>query len=239
MTAIPIGWTAWTAPIDPYYSSVSLLLPMNGTNGSTTFTDYSPSPKTVTAFGNASISTAQYQWNGSSGRFDGSGDYLTTPRISAFNWWTSDYTIEYWINVQSFTTMQAGAAAASVVIGSMTPTGGICDWSFGPINSGIVRLYYFNGSQNYINTAATITASTWNHLAMVKTSSGVSIFINGVQSGTTTAVSGTPSTVGTELSIGQLLNISMNAYVNDIRLTQGVARYTSNFSVPTSPFPTS
>jgi hypothetical protein len=61
---------------DPYYGNVSLLLRGNGTNGSTTIIDSSPSPKTVTAFGNAQISTAQSKFGGSSIAFDGTGDYL-------------------------------------------------------------------------------------------------------------------------------------------------------------------
>ena len=43
---------------DPDYSNVSLLLHGDGANGSTTLVDSSPSPKTVTAFGDAQISTA-------------------------------------------------------------------------------------------------------------------------------------------------------------------------------------
>jgi hypothetical protein len=50
------------------FGSVSLLLHGNGTNGSTTITDNSPSPKTVTAVGNAQISTAQSKFGGASMR---------------------------------------------------------------------------------------------------------------------------------------------------------------------------
>jgi hypothetical protein len=53
-----------SASEDPYYGNVSLLLYGNGTNGSTTIIDSSPSPKTVTAFGNAQISTAQSKFGG-------------------------------------------------------------------------------------------------------------------------------------------------------------------------------
>jgi hypothetical protein len=58
-------------PVDLNRSNVSLLLHGNGTNGSTTITDNSPSPKTVTAVGNAQISTAQSKYGGGSIAFDG------------------------------------------------------------------------------------------------------------------------------------------------------------------------
>ena len=53
---------------DPFYSAVSLLLPMDGTNGSTTFTDSGPNALAVTAVGNAQISTTQSKYGGASGR---------------------------------------------------------------------------------------------------------------------------------------------------------------------------
>ena len=65
---------------DPYYSAVSLLLPMDGTNGSTTFTDSSLNGLTVTAVGNAQISTTQSKYGGASGYFDGTGDYCQFPQ---------------------------------------------------------------------------------------------------------------------------------------------------------------
>jgi hypothetical protein len=58
-------------PVDPQFGSVSLLLHGDGTNGSTTITDNSPTPKTVTAVGNAQISTAQSKFGGASILFDG------------------------------------------------------------------------------------------------------------------------------------------------------------------------
>jgi hypothetical protein len=77
-------WSPGYAPVDEYYDNVSLLLYGNGTNGSTTITDNSPSPKTVTAVGNAQISTAQSKFGGASIAFDGTGDYITVPDSSAF-----------------------------------------------------------------------------------------------------------------------------------------------------------
>ena len=71
---------------DPFFfSNVSLLLHGDGTNGSTLIKDSSPRMNTVTAVGNAQISTAQSKFGGSSIAFDGTGDSLTTPTTLAIN----------------------------------------------------------------------------------------------------------------------------------------------------------
>jgi hypothetical protein len=73
-----------------------LLLHGDGTNGSTTITDSSISPKTVTAVGNAQISTAQSKFGGASIAFNGTTSYLTTPANSDFAY-DADFTIECWL----------------------------------------------------------------------------------------------------------------------------------------------
>ena len=65
---------AAAGPPDPDFANVSLLLHGDGTNGSTTIVDSSSSSKTVTAVGDAQISTAQSKFGGSSIYFDGTGD---------------------------------------------------------------------------------------------------------------------------------------------------------------------
>jgi len=75
----------------------SLILLCNGSNGSSIFTDSSPSPKTVTAHGNAQISTAQSKSGGSSAYFDGSGDFLTVPADADLQFGSGDFTVEAWV----------------------------------------------------------------------------------------------------------------------------------------------
>ena len=80
------GWDNYT----------KLLLHFDGTDGSTTFVDSSPSGKTVTAVGNAQIDTAQYKFGGASGLFDGNGDYLSVPDSDDWYFGTGDFTIDAW-----------------------------------------------------------------------------------------------------------------------------------------------
>lgn len=227
---------------DVYYNSTSLILPMDGANGSTTFTDSSPSPKTVTRNGNTQISTTQSKFGGASAYFDGTGDYLTVPyTTAAFDWWTTDFTLEYWVYANDLSTFSFnnGINVVSVVIGNAEAAGGTNYWSFGPISTGVIRFYYFNGSQNIVSSTQTISINTWNHVALVKNSSGINIFVNGVGLASPVAVSGTPqSSASFPLIMGQINNRSINGYIDDVRITKGVARYTSDFTVPTSANPT-
>ena len=80
---------------DPYWDNVVLLLPMTGANGSTTFTDYSSTPKTITVNGNAQISTAESRFGGSSA-FSGSTGYLTVSHPDLNLSGVSAFTVECW-----------------------------------------------------------------------------------------------------------------------------------------------
>lgn len=98
-----------------------------------------------------------------------------------------------------------------------------------------MQFYYWNGGQARVSSTQTVTANQWNHIAMTKTSAGVQIWVNGV-GGTVTAISGTP-TSGTEIpfSVGQMNNRSINGRIDDLRITKGVARYSSNFTPVQTP----
>jgi len=216
-------------PVDPNISQVSLLLHGNGTNGSTTITDNSPTPKTVTAGGNAQISTAQSKFGGASIAFDGTGDYISIPAITAFEYGTSDFTIECWIRFASITGVQifydqrfaAGTGPQPVLY-----------------TNGTSLRYFFNGSDRI--TIATVAANQWYHLALSKQSSSIKAFIDGVQGGST-YVDATSYTTGPSIFVGNdtytPAGFGFNGYIDDLRITKGIARYIANFTPPAAPFP--
>jgi hypothetical protein len=61
---------------DPYFDDVTLLLPCNGVDGSTTFVDFSTVAHAVTAAAQAQVDAAQSQWGGASCLLDGTNDAL-------------------------------------------------------------------------------------------------------------------------------------------------------------------
>ena len=224
---------AQPVPVDPNISQVSLLLHGNGTNGSTTITDSSPSPKAVTAVGNAQISTAIADPFGNSTRgvlaFDGTGDYLNISSNSAFGYGSSNFTIETWVyrNVSTAVLVILDQRAAASV--QLVPTL--------YINS-TTLFYYANGSNRI--TGGVVPASQWVHIALSRSGTSTRLFIDGLQTGST--YTDTLNYIDSPVRIGDgndgvSPTASFSGYIDDFRITKGIARYTSNFTPPTAPFP--
>lgn len=229
---------------DPYFSSVSLLLHMDGSNGSTTFTDTSPTPKTVTASGNAKISTAQSKFGSASGLFDGNGDGLSVGGSAAFTF-PADFTIECWIYIVGAPSV-IGSADAGSTHGTIisTTAGSNQGWSFLVLgNPGTVPnlLYFEKAGGGYAGlSGGSVPASQWNHVAVSRASTTTRLFINGTQAASGT-ISGTVDSSNVAPFIGRTPWSSyfryLNGYMDDLRITKGVARYTANFTPPTAAFP--
>jgi hypothetical protein len=213
---------------DPYFSNVSLLLHGDGANGSTTIIDNSPSPKTVTAFGDAQISTAQSKFGGASIAFDGTGDYLDAASSADFAFGTGDFTIEFWAHFQL-------SAAYQIFVATKLLGGATDGWSVFVSPSGLIGLY----SNGFIVQGGSLSSNTFYHIAVTRASGLVRAFANGSQVGTT--ASNTQNFTRNTLAVGANVGgtETLNGYIDDLRITKGVARYTSNFTPPTAPFPNS
>jgi len=222
-------------PADPYIGNVSLLLHGDGDNGSTTIIDSSPSPKTVTAFGDAQISTAQSKFGGSSIAFDGTGDYLESPQNADFSFGSGAFTIEFWF----FTGQTSSGTFVSHRSG---PGAGSTNWlvTLGVPTQGKVGLYLSSGSAYGVpglSTTSSVTDNQWHHYAATRSGSTIRVFLDGVQE-STTIWEGTVSETPRVLQVGYDSSASyLDGYIDDLRITKGVARYTSNFTPPTAPFP--
>jgi hypothetical protein len=230
-------------PVDLYRSQVSLLLHGDGTNGSTTITDSSPTPKTVTAFGNAQISTAQSKFGGASIAFDGSGDYAFVTSSSAFDLGISNepFTVEFWFYRNS--------TGNHAFLGK---GGGSANWNtstgyqyFAFIENGV--LYWMWNQNIALSAPVSISTSTlpainqWHHYAASYDGTNTKLFINGTQIGSDNSnIYIAPSAANIVIVGASPVNaslISLNGYIDDLRITKGIARYTANFTPPTAPFP--
>ncbi len=218
---------------DLYYDSVSLLLHGNGTDGSTTFTDNSPSPKTITPFGNAQIDTAQSKFGGASMLFDGTGDYLSTPYTSDWSPGSGDYTVECWIRPTSL-------SGNSTIVAPLSGTRG---WRFyfDSSNGRVVLLKYdSSGNVSFPLTSTTLlTVNTWQHVAWTKVGATYRLFINGIKDAETTDSVEISTDNSPPLIVGRTGNIDGGYFVgniDDLRITKGVARYTANFTPTTEQF---
>lgn len=206
---------------DPYWANVSLLLHMDGSNGSTTFTDssqYSRTPTSSTGalttakskFGSASFSGGNAVSDGNVvwyGAYPGSIDY--------------SYTIECWLYRSSSDVTAAGI------------------FSFGDETSGRANIYYTTSDNRIeweqyaigVRYSLVVPLNSWFHFAIVRTAeSEVFFFVNGVKSG---PIAGVPFGNSGKFVIWAKPS---DSHMDEIRLTS-VARYTSNFTPPTAPFP--
>ena len=230
--AVPVGTTTG----DVYYPQTSLLMHFNGTNGSTTMTDNSKNTVAFTVNGNSQISTAQSKFGGASILFDGTGDYLSSPSVSDFAFGTGDFTIECW--AYRSTGNDNGILQISSTAGGLqanaTTNLAIASW-----NS--ARLFIQANNAEYRSTAFTNTVNTWNHYALVRNSGVTRLYFNGnlvTDIGTSGAITDTTNYTGTYLVIGGYYSTSYlwNGYIDELRITKGIARYTGNFTPSTTQF---
>lgn len=233
-------WPA--APGDPYWSNVSLLLHMDGSNGSTTFADSSPATKTVTRFGNAAISTAQGKFGGASALLAAATDYLQVPASAAFAPGTGDFTVEGWF-YQTQEPPQYGAALWAQTASALNYfilLAGANVVAPNPPPRQLAFISTLSGAGTPITHPTVYSLNTWNHFAVTRSSGVVRIFLNGVgTSGTSNTTNLTNTTYSP--SLGRPSHSGgfnkFVGYLDDIRYTLGVARYVTNFTPPAAPFP--
>jgi len=212
-----------SGPTDPYFSNVSLLMHMDGTNGSTTFTDSGPAGVTLVAVNSAQISTAQSKFGGASGLFDGVTDYVSAGSSSALDLSGAPYTIEFWTYLSSVGTTQIWYSQFSLGIEIGVDPGG--------------DIYFQPDGTTFITTGAGgLVANAWQHVAATYDGTTTRIFVDGVQK-----ASGVLNDAGSAnvAAIGARYNtaFSVNGYIDDLRVTKGIARYTSGFTPPIAAFP--
>ena len=225
-------------PADTNFSSVQLLLHLDGTNGSTTFTDSSNNALTVTPFGNAQISTAQSQFGGASALFDGSDDYLIVTEVAGLEPGSGDLTWEMWIrttNSTQYATLMS-RTPASFASGM---------WSLmmnhNSSAAGDLALYVANfstGAPLLLTSGVNVRDGSWHHVAVVRNGSAWTLYVDGTSRATNTW-GGTIADITGSIYIGrdQFYIRDYTGHIDELRITHGVARYTANFTPPTSAFP--
>jgi len=193
-----------------------LLLHMDGADESTTFTDSAlggNAPHTVTANGDAQLDTAQYRYSTASGLLDGTGDYLTVPANTDFNFGAGDCTIEFWVYIATADAFSTGGADIRrvVTIGELESENGSLTLGVGRYASGsyagrrIVFSIRSGGSvYDYASTdiGSTFSYDEWHHVAFVQDSTTVSMYFDGVSYGF--GLGSNPMSYNIGLDTGQL-----------------------------------
>ena len=183
------------------------------------------STKPLTPFNNLEYSEALH---GSSGYFDGTGDYLVLPEVASTS---GDVTIEFLINPSKIQTYNGDA----FIIGNNI--NGLGTWAislYAPTNKIGVWLDSFSSLRTLSNE--TVNRESWNHIALVKNAGIIRLYINGIQESATITQSANFGQ-GSNVYIGQYHagGQPYTGYVSDVRVVNGTAIYTSNFTPPTAP----
>ena len=218
--------------VPPFISqvpSVSLLLHMNGSNGSSTFTDSSLNNFTMDVVG-ATISTAESKFGGASGFFEATHYIYKDTSVDELKF-SGDFCVEMWYYPLALDTDQCLYDASLIDQGGTRP-----DAFALAINPDGEMFWFHNGTSSY--TSASPTVNQWNFIAVTRSGSDLRVFLDGVEVLLLTNsvdFSRGGAIIGTINETPD--SYSLNGYVDDVRVTKGFARYTSNFSPPTAQFP--
>ena len=181
----------------------------------------------IETVGNAQISTSVKKYGTGSMYFDGSGDWLLLADRPELQLGTGKFTVEGWLYL-------GATGAARGIVGKGTSTTG---WLLS-INSSNQVVFTYGSST--ITSTGTLSGSTWYHIAVCREGTGTNqtkIYINGSNDGTGTVNTNFNQTNVMYVGANRTGGDAMNGYIDDLRITQGQALYTSNFTPPTQAFP--
>ncbi len=207
---------------DPYRGNVVFLFHMDGANGSTTFTDNSPSPKVLTPNVGLVISTATSVFGGASGRWNGSAYGTFSAALPAA---TADFTFEGRFRFDDTGTDRAFMGA-----------NGNGNLDFACVGN-TIRVGRINTAwDSQVNWTRTI--NTWYHIAICRSGTDIRFFVDGTQVGTTITNSiSYNAPTGGNLGASTPTTRRLAGYMDEVCYTVGSARYTANFTPPAAPYP--
>lgn len=214
-------------------SAATSLLHFDGTDASTTFTD--ELGKIWTVNGNAQIDTAQKKFGTGAGLFDGTGDWIDTPDHDDFNVGSGNFSIDFWVRRNTIGTQQH-------VCGQVDSSATSANWSFSVkfLVGNTLEFRVTSGTTIYSATSVgTITDSNWHHIACVRDGNTTRIFIDGTADGTANVTGVTVNNSTSKVAIGRLGEFDgqyLNGWVDEFRFSKGIARWTANFTPPTTEY---
>lgn len=226
-------------------SDAVLALHCDGTDGSTTFTDSSTTPHTITATNGAKVSTADVKFGTGSGVFDGTDDFLTTPDSADWDMDSGLFTIDFWVRFdESFTheTELRGLFQQHVsninFIHCYAQHNRVTFWMY---ESSTGYSVYARG---YVPTDSWITGK-WYHISIVRGWGGgantVAVTIDGKATTPATAVGDMPN-LAAAFEIGRFYGGSAYYYlhgnIDEFRVSKGIARWTQDFGPYDRPYRT-
>ena len=209
-----------------------LMLHMDGDDGSTDFSDSSFSSHTVTAHEDAHIETDASKFGAASVYFDGSGDSLSIPYSSDWNFGSGDFTIDYW--------MKFDDSSNRGILGQGTTSLTGRGWWFEYWDGALIFYFHNNsGPWDRLSVSSTFTPNTDQlyHIAVVRDSSDTNLYVDGVLADSSSH-SGSYYSSDHPLTIGGdvISDPDFKGYIDELRISKGIARWTEDFIPPAEPY---
>jgi hypothetical protein len=219
---------------DPYFANVVSLLHFDGADGSSTFTDQTG--RSWTRTGTAQIVTANAASGfGQSGYGQAStGSYVTAANSTDWVWNATSYTVECRVFIPT-------GFANGILLGYGQPTSPTDNWHLEIDASRQLVLFWWTGSNNFlVGTSQTIPLDTWTPVSFTADWNGsnqaLKLFVAGLTAGSATK-SNTHSVATSTFAVWQINSSHLTCQIDELRITKGVARYTSDYTPSSSPFP--
>jgi len=230
---------------DPYFSSVTLLVPFDGADAATTAPDLSNENHTLTFNDNAQLDTAQFKFGSASALFDDVDDYVSIPHATSLQPLTVSFTVECHVRFNG----DPGTDWHTFV--GKWGAAGAKEWWVGYRNNELNAFLSSSGSNGIFlaDVAWDPAGDTWYHIAFVFdrdiATDETRVYVDGTQVGSSDTTLNTYATFfnsSHDLWIGRYnadANDPMDGWIDNVRITKGVARYSGTFTPPTGPYPTS
>ena len=214
---------------DDHFGKVTAMFNFDGSDGDTTGSGLDASNKnlTVSYSSGDELSATQKKFGATSLYV---ADNVTLSSSDGFNMGTGDFTIEAWYY---FTSFSNSFGHYDQWAGSSTGAGNVQMWNSTSAQGKIK--WYYNGSNNF-TSSTTMSTGQWYHVAYVRESGTLKMYFNGTVDSNTQSYSSQFGKTGT-VYLGDQHAGGGGApqyYIDDLRVTKGLARYTSNFTAPTT-----
>ena len=224
--------TAFTPPTAPLTAITNTSLLLNFTNAGIIDNTGKNNLETV---GDAQIDTTTKKYGTGSLEFDGTGDRLQSVAGNPdFNFGTGNFTIEFWLYANATT----GGVLSLGITGNVVNA---ADLGFDVIFiSNNLRFRIMVSTTAVTVASPSVSASTWTHFALVRNGSTFTVYKDGTSQGTASNSgslnfnSAWPVKVGSDAGDTPTY---FNGFIDDLRITKGIARYTANFVPPIARFP--
>lgn len=216
-----------------------MLLHFDGANGSAVYTDVAnPSRVFTQRGGGALLTTAAQQFGTASLNCGAQVGWIDTPDVDAdFNFATADFTIDCWFNA-------GGSGVTRSLFGQVDSGNNVSTFSVSGaiLTSNVLRFSVVIGGSTTFSADAAVPGAGWHHFAGVRSGNTIRCAYDGAfGSAVAITAGGSVTNSASRFAIGNIgeftsVPLSWNGQIDEFRVSNGIARWTANFTPPTAPY---